>query len=194
MAPTVLGRPAGGRVRRSNLLGMGERPRGSAGGLSAQKPWPDTSSAKGLHSKRIACSDVYSAAVLPYFDRNIFVNFHNGRGSSFVVWSDNYLQLHSSLDANALSRAIRRAGLRRQVPPFCLLPWQDPTFELPLSSEYRCVGYFPGNQFWKTGAYERDDYVCYVRRDIPAAEHDPGVIGGPTVRFASKELEILDHR
>ena len=129
--------------------------------------------------------------MLPYFDRNIFVNFHNGRGSSFVVWSDNYLQLHSFWTLMPYREPFDVLVLGVKFPPFCLLPWQNPTFELPLSKEYRCVGYFPGNLFWKTGAYERDDYVCYVRKTIPASGHDPGVSAAQRCDLPVKNLEVI---
>jgi tetratricopeptide (TPR) repeat protein len=53
------------------------------------------------------------------------------------------------------------------------------------------VGYFPGNQFWKTGAYERDDFVCYVRKNIPASRHDPGNSAGRLADLPVKNVEAL---
>ena len=129
---------------------------------------------ESLDSRRIACSDAYAAAALPYFDRNIFINLQNGRGSSFVVWSDQYLQDRNLWTPTPYREPFDVLVVGVKFQPFCLLPWCDPAFRLPLSSEYRCVGYFPGNLFWKTGAYEREDFVCYVRKNIPACAARPG--------------------
>ncbi len=146
---------------------------------------------EGLDSRRIACSDIYATAALPYFDRNIFLNFLNGRGSSFVIWSDKYLQLHNFYTFTPYREPFDVLVVGVKFPPFCLLPWHDPAFDLPLSSKYRCVGYFPGNQFWKTGAYERDDFVCYVRKDIPATRHDAGVSASQRCDLCVKNIETI---
>jgi tetratricopeptide (TPR) repeat protein len=146
---------------------------------------------EGLDSRRIACSDVYAAAALPYFDRNIFVNLQNGRGSSFIIWSEKYVQVRNLWTPTPYREPFDVLVVGVKQSPFCLLPWQDPAFQLPLSSEYRCVGYFPGSQFWKTGAYERDDFVCYVRKSIPAARHDPGASVAQRCALRVRNVETL---
>jgi tetratricopeptide (TPR) repeat protein len=144
---------------------------------------------EGLVSKRIACSDVYAVAALPYFDRNIFLNLHNGRGSSFAVWSPEYLQERNLWTPTPYREPFDVLVVGAKQPPFCLLPWQDPAFNLSLSSDYRCVGYFPGALFWKTGVYDRDDFICYVRKNIPAARRDPGVSAARQHALRTRNIE-----
>jgi tetratricopeptide (TPR) repeat protein len=161
------------------------------GDYSGAKALAEYLKREGLDSKRIACSDVYSVATLPYFDRNIFLNLPNGRGSSFAIWSDKYFQPRNFWTPTPYREPFDVLIVGVKLLPFGLLPWQDPAFELPLSNAYRCVGYFPGNLFWKTGAYERDDYVCYVRKNIPAARHDPGLSAAQQCDLRARNLEIV---
>jgi tetratricopeptide (TPR) repeat protein len=167
---------------------VGEDLRGTYSGAKALAEYLKR---EGLDSKRVACSDVYSVAALPYFDRNIFVNLHNGRGSSFAVWSDQYLQARSFGTLTPYREPFDVLVLGVKASPFCRWPWHEPAMELPLSHEYRCVGYFPGNIFWKTGAYERDDYVCYVRNSIPASRYEPGISAAQRCELRVRNIEAI---
>lgn len=147
---------------------------------------------EGLESKRIVTSDMYALAAAPYFDKNIFTNFHNGRGTSFVVFADKYFHSSGVFRFPLPYREpfdVLVLGVKH--PPFSRLPWDDPDFELPLSSDYRCVGYFPGHLFWKTAAYERDDYVCYVRKDLPAARHELSSGAAARLELPVRNLERI---
>ena len=187
MVPTMLGRPAGGRVRHSNLLGLGERSRGSAGGVFGREGLGRIPQARRARfptdrvQRRVRCRG--PALFRPEYFR---------QPSEWPRLLVHHLVREVCASANLWTPTPYRepfdvlvVGVKQS--PFCLLPWQDPAFQLPLSSEYRCVGYFPGSQFWKTGAYERDDFVCYVRKSIPAAPGMIRAIGGPTVRIAREE-------
>ena len=120
---------------------------------------------ESLDSRRIACSDAYAAAALSLISTGTFSSTFRTAGAP-----------RSSCGQTSICK-IAICGHRRPIASPSTCWWwassfslsasylrADPAFRLPLSSEYRCVGYFPGNLFWKTGAYEREDFVCYVRR------------------------------
>jgi tetratricopeptide (TPR) repeat protein len=146
---------------------------------------------EGLDSKRIATSDIYALAGQPYFDKNFrFANFRNGRGSSFVVFANEYFHPSGLFRfPQPYQEPFDVLILGVKQPPFCSLPWDDPAFELPLSSDFRCVGYFPGNLWWKTDVYERDDYVCYVRKELQASRHEPSAAAAARREVRVRNLE-----
>jgi hypothetical protein len=166
---------------------------------SGAKAVADYLKREGLDAKRIAVNDIYATAIAPYFDKNIFANFRNGRGTSFVVWAAKYFDKPDSFGF-CLPYSRFRMPYREpfdvlilgvKYPPFSSLPWDDPAFDLPLSSEFRCAGHFPGNLFWKTAVYERDDFVCYVRKDLPAARHEQSSRAAPRPDLPVLNLERI---
>ena len=104
------------------------------GDYSGAKALADYLKHEHLDSRRIACSDVYAAAALPYFDRNVFVNLENGRGSSFIVWSQKYVQERNLWMPTPYRQPFDVLVVGVRFQPFCLLPWHDSAFELPLSA------------------------------------------------------------
>jgi hypothetical protein len=104
-----------------------------------------------------------SVAILPYFEGNIFDNYHKGLKPSFWLWSD-------SNDMVQDSKAVE--GVR---PDHVILSIKVPNAEqfMVLYPSYRVREKFPGLLYWKEVEVETEEFLLLQRkgpRVPPAAE------------------------
>ena len=94
-----------------------------------------------------------SFAVQPYFDRNVFANYHEGRKPSFWRWSS----------PNGLVFEPRR--IRAARPDWIILniKFDGARSQLRRYPGYRVRARFPGALALKTGTFERDGYILLER-------------------------------
>jgi hypothetical protein len=95
-----------------------------------------------------------SVAILPYFEENIFDNYHKGLKPSFWLWSD-------SNDMVQDSKAVE--GVR---PDHVVLSIKVPNAEqfMVLYPSYRVREKFPGSLFWKEVEVETEEFLLLQRR------------------------------
>jgi len=92
-------------------------------------------------------------AVQPYFDPNIYANYHQGWQPSFWEWS-------TGIDLVYEPRRILRA--RPDLIALSVV-WKGSERQPRLYPGYRVVGRFPGSLAWKNGTLEREGYILLGR-------------------------------
>jgi hypothetical protein len=97
-----------------------------------------------------------SMAVLPYFEGNIYDNYHAGEKPSYWDWSSRNDMI------------IDPAEIERQRPDYIVVPLKAAGAEdlLKQFPSYRQESVFQGALLWKTGGLEPDVYVLLRRADL----------------------------
>lgn len=125
------------------------------GPYSAAKDAVEYIKANNLGNKKSYATSFWTTAILPYFDENIFDNHNNGKKPAFWFWrKDNrrienieiILQAQPDLIIIGRPSASHRAG--RLVE----------TSEI---TDYKFVGVFHGNLYWKNGIKEKNDFALF---------------------------------
>jgi hypothetical protein len=120
----------------------------------------------GLQNQQLYGAGFGVIAVQPYFEKNIFANYHPKGGYAFLDWttsSDLYIPLRPPMKKWMEARM-------RESPEFFLIS-QKFSSELIYSRaleedpRYRRIAVFPGRLFWKTHAREREYFMLYGRVD-----------------------------
>jgi hypothetical protein len=101
-----------------------------------------------------------AVAVLPYFERNIYDNYHAGKNPSYWDWSSKNDMI------------VDPADIERRQPDYVVVPLKAIGTEAVLKQfpSYRQDSVFHGMLYWKAGGLEPDVYVLLRRADIPARE------------------------
>jgi hypothetical protein len=99
-----------------------------------------------------------SLAVLPYFGRNIYDNYHGGKKPSYWDWTSRN------------DMVIDPVKIERRQPDYVVVPIKAVGAEAVLNQfpSYRQDAVFPGLLYWKTGGLEPDFYVLLKRSDLRA--------------------------
>ena len=130
------------------------------GAYSGSKAAARYISAHSLDKGVLWATGFSSVAILPYFERNIFDNYHKGLKPSFWLWSD-------SNDMVQDSKAVE--GVR---PDHVVLSIKVPNAEqfLVLYPAYRVREKFSGSVFWKEVALEPEEFLLLQRKGpkVPA--------------------------
>lgn len=127
---------------------------------SASKDVADFIKNNSLENKKIYMTGFHAISILPYFDRNIFCNYHNRNQPSFWIWSS----------ANNIYREPY-LNLEKYQPDFIVMGVKNHTTQqvsldssmLPEVQGYRLVKCFDGNIFWKNRPYETDSFALYEK-------------------------------
>ncbi|MDP9194196.1 MAG: hypothetical protein M3P06_21075 [Acidobacteriota bacterium] len=120
----------------------------------------------GLQNHRLYGAGFAVIGVQPYFEKNIFANYHPKGGYSFLDWttsSDLYIPRRPAMKKWMDSRM-------RESPDFFLVSQKFSSEviysrALAADSRYRRIAVFPGRLFWKTRAREREYFMLYGRID-----------------------------
>jgi len=115
---------------------------------------------RDLPSKRLFAVGFACVAIQPYFARNIFANWNEGRPEAYWDWSS---RNHVNLDT------LHLAELR---PDYIVVGYKN-EFErgvwtdLVKKSGYRHLRHFEGNSFWQARVLEPESYELYERGGKP---------------------------
>jgi hypothetical protein len=107
--------------------------------------------------------------ILPYFDRNLFENYDNGHGSSFVYHRnrDPVFPLKSGFRSDgALDSDADVLVVPVDLRPLADLPWEDGRFALKLSRHWRYCKYFDGHLWQKMGYAMRHGFAIYASAEV----------------------------
>lgn len=129
--------------------------------------------AHGIDRARLFGAGFSSLAVEPYFDHNIFANYHPAGGFTFWDWST-----HPPWFPRPIGRvdvAAQRAWETAQIaqhPDFFLVAEKFPHevlyAQMLTEAGYREIALFPGGLFWKNTVLERETYRLLVRTPPPS--------------------------
>jgi hypothetical protein len=107
-----------------------------------------------LENARIAAVTWPALAVQPYFDHNLFENYHRGTGPAYWVWLRDP-ELRGS-----------QGDIEEERPDYILYAIKFPYHEnVPNYRGYEIVRYFPGALFWKDHIMEKDGLLLFRRVD-----------------------------
>jgi hypothetical protein len=99
-------------------------------------------------------------AIQPYFDRNLFANFQEGKGPAFWDWSNrnrSLKELERLVSLNPEFVVVGYTGLAEKIL------WSHDV----RSSGYDAIGHFDGSLFWRTEILEPAAFDVYQRRNGP---------------------------
>ena len=98
-----------------------------------------------------------TVAVLPYFERNIYDNYHAGQRPSYWDWSSRNDMI------------VDPADIERRQPDYVVVPLKAAGAQAVLKKfpSYRQESVFQGMLYWKAGGLEPDVYVLLRRADLP---------------------------
>jgi len=102
-----------------------------------------------LQDKKIYATTFWSTSILPYFDRNIFDNHNQGEKPSFWFWATDNRRLQNL-----------EHMLKDQPDVVIIGRPQQPPAEL---TDYKLIGTFEGNIYWKSGIKEMNHFALYRR-------------------------------
>jgi hypothetical protein len=111
---------------------------------------------RGIYRHVIYGSGFWAMALQPYFDHNIYANYHDGRPPSFWLWEKR----------NRFGMPPARLADAR--PDYILygikFRWDR---KVPRYSGYREVRTFTGGMFYQVAVIEAETYVLFQREDLP---------------------------
>lgn len=118
--------------------------------------------ARNLQGKKIYMTGFHTISIQPYFDKNIFCNYHDNEKPSFWLWSG----------ANNIYREPYLC-LEKYNPDIIVMGVKDYKNKLtPLDSSmlpripgYDLVQCFDGCLYWKNSPYETDSFAIYEKSD-----------------------------
>jgi hypothetical protein len=110
-----------------------------------------------LEGRRIYAIGFACVAVQPYFPRNIFSNWNDGRPEGYWDWSR---QNHVNEDSRRLDQLH---------PDYVMIGYKNESergtwTDLVRKSGYQAIRHFAGNSFWQTRVFEPESFDLY-RRD-----------------------------
>ena len=111
----------------------------------------------GLESKRICAVGFHCSAILPYFDRNVFVNWNHGQPPSGWWWSTKF---HYFDTPDEIVRANPDVIIRTLKPPL----WRA-NVEAPGYAGYRKVAEATGAIFLHDRIKEDDSFQIWIRNE-----------------------------
>jgi hypothetical protein len=99
-----------------------------------------------------------SIAIMPYFDHNIYRNYHEGRWPSFWFWSSQN------------DMVVDPSTIVKKKPDLIVLSVKFPGSDKQPAQYpgYRVLASFPGALYWKDRASEPDGYILLERQDRTA--------------------------
>jgi hypothetical protein len=106
----------------------------------------------GLHERRLAGAGFWAWAVLPYFDRNIFINHHGGGAPAHWRW------------ARRSSPRDWPEHIAADRPEWVLVGDRHTWLSF---SGYVTEAVFPGEMFFKDRVYESASLILLRREDLP---------------------------
>jgi hypothetical protein len=109
-----------------------------------------------LEGRKIDAARYSAISVEPYFDHNLFANYHHGGPPTFFYWST-HEQLSQEQTPIFQQVVTDRPDYVVYADKFT---WDPHNPELP---GYRIVAHFPGRIYWKNRFLENDNYVLYQR-------------------------------
>jgi len=111
--------------------------------------------ARGIDHKVLYGSGFWAMALQPYFDHNIYANFHDGTAPPFWLWESR----------NRFGSAPAYLGVFH--PDYILYGIKfKKERAVPVYYGYRRGKSFPGELFWKTGSIEGEAFVLFQREDL----------------------------
>lgn len=123
--------------------------------------------AHDLTKHRIGAVHMGVASVLPYFPRNIFINFPNKSGLSYVDW---HASFHGRYAAFAAQKCLLEPCDAIVWPNAfdSLLPSRigDSFQSAGLAPAWRIIGYFPGRMICKDRFTDDQGYLLIVRAEL----------------------------
>lgn len=139
-----------------------------------------------LDRQRIGVANDMTIAILPYFSRNIFANFDDGYGGSFVNHADACHSFNAAFAADSAfhdSYDVIIVAIEGQSS----LPWGRQGFAFELAPAWAFDRYFPGITCWKDrnisfmNPYPRYSGYALYRRRPAAAGREPAPPEQPTM-------------
>jgi hypothetical protein len=109
-----------------------------------------------LEGRRIYAIGFACVAIQPYFPRNIFSNWNDGRPEGYWDWSKRNHLNDDSLRLAQLHPDYVMIGYKNEYEHGV---WTN----LARKSGYRAIRHFAGNSFWHTRVFEPDSYDLYER-------------------------------
>jgi tetratricopeptide (TPR) repeat protein len=123
--------------------------------------------AHDLTNYRIAGVRYENAAVLPYFSKNIFMNFPNEGGRCYVDWSKSCRALNNAFSAddslNAPCDVLVWPGQGTATIP---TPWEDPELLSRLPKDWCYVAHFDGQLIYKGRLTASASQSVFARRRV----------------------------
>ena len=114
---------------------------------------------KSRANSKISAVGFHAVGILPYFDDNIFDNYHGRRLPSFWDWSTRN-DLRSKPEEVLADRPDYVVyGIKSRIPDGAGLD-PDPRY---LREQYQKVAEFPGGLFWKGRVFESDAFAVFER-------------------------------
>ncbi|GAC1330154.1 MAG: hypothetical protein NVSMB17_07230 [Candidatus Dormibacteria bacterium] len=111
--------------------------------------------ARGIDRTVLYGSGFWAMALQPYFDHNIYANYHDGAPPPFWLWETR----------NRFGTAPAYLGVFH--PDYILYGIKFKKERVvPEYHGYRLVRSFPGELYWKTGSIEAEAFVLFQREDL----------------------------
>jgi hypothetical protein len=124
---------------------------------------------KSRTSSTISAVGFHAIGILPYFENNVFDNYHARRPPSFWDWSTEN-DLRSKPEQILADRPdFVVYGIKSRIPDGIGLD-PDPRY---LLKDYRKVAEFKGGLFWKGRVFESETFVIFNRRSLTAPIETP---------------------
>jgi len=109
-----------------------------------------------LEEKKIYATSFHAISILPYFDNNIFSNYNNKQKPCFWLWSTK----------NNMIQDIKK--IIKDKPDLIIIGVKFKGQEkLPVIPQYKFVGMFDGNIYWKNRILEKDSFGLFRREQSP---------------------------
>ena len=117
---------------------------------------------------RIAGIREFVAAILPYFPENIFANFPNRRGQSFVDWHEwnPGLKYAFNSDGCLAESYDLLVWPEQELGDKLAAPWENPQMLSHLPANWRYVAYFPGQRIYKNRLTYYDGYALFAAKEV----------------------------
>jgi hypothetical protein len=141
----------------------------------------------GLQYRKLYGAGFPVVGVQPYFEKNIFANYHPKGGYSFLDWT-------TESDLYIMPTPRRGAWMEarlREAPDFFLIAQKLPADilyrrALEADPRYRRIAVFPGRMIWKTYPWELEAFFLYGRVDAIKAFAVPEASTGTANPTSSK--------
>jgi hypothetical protein len=133
---------------------------------SASKDVANYLKKNNLTEKKIAVTSFHAISILPYFDKNIFMNHNYGKLPAFFSWSaENNPLIQQGLDGLSNNLAPNIDPILEEKPDIIIIGikfhYQNSFQPLP---GYRIKAKFKGQLFWKDRIYEKDSFIIFEKK------------------------------
>ena len=122
--------------------------------------------AHGLTQTRIAGTHEWIANVLPYFSQNIFVNFPNKDGLSFVDWHASCHAVNASFTADGRLDVDCDVIIWPRQANSTAVSWCDQDIASIMPPKWRFIGHFPGRVIFEGQFIGRSGYAMFATKQI----------------------------